>query len=207
MEVGGALPATVTPTPSCLLAPGALCRGKCYSRAEFDDREVGGDAESHRALLTSDVSPCICHSQEPASFINNSQLKAQSVQTPQFPLVTFCCPRAPARPPRDMQPSCPLSTSGLGQSLRLSLTTMAVWRRSQALFRTPLSEDRRAEGPLSTSVQGACHHVTYMVAADHGPWCRCVHQVCPLCCPHLPPSSGRRSLSPPPTRGGGAPLP
>lgn len=69
---GGALPATVTPAPSCLLAPGAVCRGKCYSRAEFDDREVGGDAESHTALLTSDISPCICHSQEPASFINKS---------------------------------------------------------------------------------------------------------------------------------------
>ena len=38
--VGGALLATVTPAPNCLLAPGAVCRGKCCSRAEFDDGKV-----------------------------------------------------------------------------------------------------------------------------------------------------------------------
>ena len=38
----------------------------------------------------------------------NETRRSQSVQTPQFPLLTFCCPRAPARPPRDMQPLCPL---------------------------------------------------------------------------------------------------
>lgn len=36
----GALLATVTPAPNCLLAPGAVCRGKCCSRAEFDDGKV-----------------------------------------------------------------------------------------------------------------------------------------------------------------------
>ena len=34
---------------------------------------------------------------------------------------------------------------------------------------------------------------------------RRVWQVSPLCCHHLPPSSGRRSLCPPPTRGGALP--
>ena len=51
----------------------------------------------------------------------------------------------------------------------LPLTTLTVWRRSQAFFRTPLREDHRGEGPFSPRlVQGACRHVTSMVDADRG---------------------------------------